>query len=238
MCGCYHQRQPTQHAKFCKNPAVGLWRQVPASKWPAATKTKAHRIARQAELEDDLANWKGNEQADLAAKAAALADDPPDIVEQVTAFREKAKTLLKGAVAFLRDLTERVVHSGCRTKSSPQRAVVAADLGDTRASNQMHDFRYLPGTGQRICRLCCLILQDEGDLTGQCTPHPHRSALAASARSSTSAGHTLRVAITVPEHKSFLYCVACGYHATARQRKLGRPCPISPRPATEGLQQP
>ena len=87
-----------EHARHYRNPASGLWRWVPLQHWPEVIKTPAHRTRKQAEQEGDLENWEGNNRADIAAKQAALRGEPEGIVEQVQAFRTRAKTLIRAAL--------------------------------------------------------------------------------------------------------------------------------------------
>merc|ERR1711973_755484 len=84
-----------EHARHYKNPAAGLWRWLPLHQWPHVIKTPAHRSREQAEREGDLLNWEGNYRADVAAKQAALKGEPDDIVQQVQAFRTRARTLIR-----------------------------------------------------------------------------------------------------------------------------------------------
>ena len=89
------------HAKYYKSPAAGLWRQVPAHRWPEAFKTKAHRTKKQARRENDLEDWEGNRRTDLAAKAAALRGEPPTILEDIAGFRKKDRAALRAILAVI-----------------------------------------------------------------------------------------------------------------------------------------
>ena len=65
------------HARHPKNPGSGTWRSLDYDRWPYVLKTKAHRCREQAEREDDLHHWLGNDYVDKLAKAAAWWGSPP-----------------------------------------------------------------------------------------------------------------------------------------------------------------
>ena len=52
----------------------------------------------QAIQEGVLHNWQGNDQADKAAKEAAIAGERETILDDIQTFRTKASTLIKGVL--------------------------------------------------------------------------------------------------------------------------------------------
>ena len=50
---------------------AGMWRQLHAGQWPAATKTKAHRTLEEAQAAGDTAAWTLNDWADRLANMAS-----------------------------------------------------------------------------------------------------------------------------------------------------------------------
>ena len=112
------------HACYYKNPAAGFWRLIQQARWPKVDKTKAHRTKEQAEAEDDLTNWTGNDLVDEAAKAIALQGDQPEVIGRISAFRTKTVAMLKSLVGLVKayrkpdipqTLTAQRAHSQGRT---------------------------------------------------------------------------------------------------------------------------
>ena len=208
------------HACYYKNSAAGFWRLIDQARWPAVDKTKAHRTREQAEAENDLTNWTGNDLVDEAAKAIALHNDEPEVIGRISAFRTKAAAVLKSLVGIVKayrkpDLPQTLT---ARPTETPGRTTTADG----------HRFVDVEGTDQQICKICCLLKHRLEWNDETCQPHPNIPLLKEQAGKAPLLGHNLRVAVAHPSHCTMIYCTKCGAHATKQARKLAQPCPVLP----------
>ena len=170
------------HARYAKNPAAGLWRRVPPSRWPGVTKTKAHRTEQQAKDSGDHQDWQGNDLADSEAKAAALAGDPPDVIERISAFRHKALGLLKAMVSMV----SRATPLTPPTRQPPGGPAMREERPNTEG--QQHDYLQLEDPDTMVCAKCFKLKHcKEFDAT-HCSPPPQQGSASIPCRN----GHPTR----------------------------------------------